>query len=64
METSLRCDQLDLMQKCVSKVKEITDMLYAHGAKVYCISDISVADANFGSVTMVIDLDFREKNRG
>jgi len=63
MEGYLSVDQLGLMQKCVAKVKEATDILHKHGVAVYRVTDISIIERQVGSATLEITLDFREENR-
>jgi hypothetical protein len=58
----LRPENLGVMQKCVAKVEEVTKLLAEHGVRVHQVTDISIfAGCNdFGSATLVLDLDFRQ----
>ena len=51
-------------RKCAEKTVEIIALLEDHGIRTYKICEIRSLDDNFGSVTLEIDLDFRDKNHG
>jgi len=58
----IKGSQLELMQRCLAKMVEIASILRKRGVKVHKVSDISLLDVDFGTATLVVDLDFRQKH--
>jgi hypothetical protein len=52
------------LQRCADKVSEVAALLKKHGVRVYEITNLEVLERDFGTATLVIDLDFRKKTSG